>query len=85
MYVASCASCHGADGQGSEAIAPLWGEESYNAGAGMAQNLRLASWVKVSMPYGNPNLTEQQALDVAAFINSHPRPKFVLEEHLGGS
>lgn len=83
VFAKNCASCHGADGQGNENIAPLWGDQSYNSGAGMAQNPRLASWVKVSMPLGNPHLSDQDALDVAAFVNSHERPEFVLAEHLG--
>lgn len=82
VFTGKCAACHGPDGQGSENVAPLWGDESYNSGAGMAQSPRLASWVKVSMPLGNPTLTDQEALDVAAFINSHERPEFVLAEHL---
>jgi cytochrome c len=34
------------------------------------------------MPLDDPFLSEQEALDIAAFINPRPRPKFVLEEHL---
>lgn len=83
VFAGKCAACHGPDGQGSETIAPLWGNGSYNIGAGMAQNPKLASWVKVSMPLGNPTLSDQEALDVAAFINSHGRPRFVLAEHQG--
>ena len=36
----------------------------------------------VAMPLGDPDLTEQEALDIAAFVNSHHRPKFILIEHL---
>jgi thiosulfate dehydrogenase len=39
---------------------------------------KLAGYVKNNMPFGatyqNPQLTDQQAWDVAAFINSQPRP-----------
>lgn len=83
VFAGKCAACHGPEGQGNPNIAPLWGKDSYNSGAGMAQNPRLASWIKVSMPFGNPTLKDQEALDVAAFVNSHDRPKFVLAQHLG--
>ncbi len=55
---------------------------SYNDGAGLARVDKLAAWLKVAMPLDDPYLTDQQALDIAAFVNSQPRPKFVLEEHL---
>jgi len=28
------------------------------------------------------DLTDQEAIDVAVFVNSHPRPHFELKEHL---
>ena len=82
VYAGKCAACHGVTGQGQGEFPPLWGDRSYNDGAGMHQILKSASWIKVSMPLGNPTLTEQEALDVALYINSQPRPKFVMEEHL---
>lgn len=82
LYAERCAECHREDGLGGEDGPPVWGPKSYNDGAGMARVGKLASWLKVAMPLGDPNLTEQEALDVAAFVNSHDRPKFVLEEHL---
>ncbi|MFT4978375.1 MAG: thiosulfate dehydrogenase, partial [Myxococcota bacterium] len=54
---------------------PLWGEGSYNWGAGMHRINTSAGFIWANMPLGQPGtLTEQQAWDVAAFINSHPRP-----------
>lgn len=86
VFASVCARCHGAAGQGElktppgtgYAIPPLWGDESFNAGAGMA-NLEMASaFIRANMPrgvdYRSPVLSEQQAWDVAAFLKSQPRP-----------
>jgi thiosulfate dehydrogenase len=79
-----CAACHGADGSGLRASAdpkrgyvfpPLWGPDSFNDGAGMHRVLTAARFVKARMPLGNPDLTDDQAFDVAAFLNSQPRPE----------
>ncbi len=82
LYADHCASCHKDNGQGKDENPPVWGEQSYNDGAGLSGNGKLAAWLKVAMPLGDPILTEQEALDIAAFINSKPRPKFVLQDHL---
>ncbi|MBV8255093.1 MAG: c-type cytochrome [Chitinophaga sp.] len=88
IYTAKCASCHGKDGQGLPGTPdnkpggylypPLWGPDSYNDGAGMARLLTAAAFIKGNMPYGatanNPQLSDEEALDVAAYINSQPRP-----------
>jgi thiosulfate dehydrogenase len=87
VYVAKCTICHGADGAGQltadkqhYAYPPLWGPDSYNDGAGMYRIGNLAGFVKNNMPFGasylSPQLTNEQAWDVAAFINSQPRPHF---------
>jgi thiosulfate dehydrogenase len=34
------------------------------------------------MPLDDSDLTEQEAIDIAAFINSHVRPAFALRDHL---
>jgi thiosulfate dehydrogenase len=56
----------------------LWGKKSYNVGAGMYQLSRFAGYIKNNMPFGttykNAQLTYEQAWDVAAFVNSQPRP-----------
>ncbi|WP_437229309.1 c-type cytochrome [Planctomicrobium sp. SH661] len=85
LYAEKCADCHSANGAGTEEGPPVWGERSYNEGAGLFRNGNLAAWLKVSMPLGDPSLSEQEALDIAAFVNSHPRPKFVYEDHLAPS
>ncbi len=82
LYADRCADCHSEDGLGTDDGPPVWGDESYNDGAGMSRVPKLASWLKVAMPPDDPTLTTQEALDIAAFINSHKRPKFILSEHL---
>ena len=79
-----CAVCHGMDGLGLLATAkridgyvfpPLWGPDSFNDGAGMHRVLTAARFIKTRMPLGRPDLTDDQAFDVAAYINSQPRPE----------
>lgn len=85
IFLANCASCHGADGQGQlNATAtgynypPLWGPHSYNDGAGLYRISSFASFVKNNMPFGadyhSPKLKDEEAWDIAAFVNSQPRP-----------
>jgi thiosulfate dehydrogenase len=82
-YATQCARCHGADGQGGPAAGaipaapPVWGPKSYNIGAGMARIGMLSSFLHVAMPYDAPGtLTEQQARDIAAYVNAQSRPDF---------
>lgn len=82
LYEERCAECHGEDGLGTESGPPVWGPRSYNDGAGLARIEKLAPWLKVAMPLGETDLTDQEALDLAAYVNSKDRPHFVLEEHL---
>lgn len=83
VFVDRCQICHGADGAGLQATSdlddgylfpPLWGPDSYNNGAGMTRVLTAAGFIKARMPFGQPDLTDDQAYDVAAYINSKPRP-----------
>lgn len=78
-FEARCAACHGKDGDGEP---PLWGPRSYNAGAGLADVEKLAGWVQAMMPPGDATLTDAEAIDVAAYVNSQPRPDFRLRDHL---
>ena len=86
VYVEKCLSCHGTKGEGkmnanklTYQYPPLWGEQSYNDGAGLFRLSRFAGYVKSNMPFGanydNPQLTDEQVWDVAAFVNSQTRPK----------
>lgn len=57
-------------------VALHWGADSYNWGAGMARVDAAAAFIRANMPLGQPNrLSEQQAWDVAAFIDSRERPR----------
>jgi thiosulfate dehydrogenase len=77
VFATTCTVCHGADGQGTNAAPPLWGPQSYNIGAGMARVRTAAAFIRAAMPFDKPGtLTPQQAFDVAAYINSRPRPDF---------
>lgn len=76
-FTTRCAQCHAMDGQGTLAGPPLWGSKSYNVGASMARLRTAASFIKYNMPFDRPGtLTEQQAFDLAAYINGHTRPDF---------
>lgn len=81
VFAENCAVCHGADGQGQKDIngkvvfPPLWGPHSFNWGAGMHKVDAAAAFIKHNMPLSEPNkLSVQEAWDVAAFVDSHPRP-----------
>lgn len=84
VYAASCAKCHGADGQGiynrdgATKFPPLWGPRSFNDGAGMHKVSVAARFIQHNMPFDHPGiLTPQEAYDVAAYIDAQPRPHFV--------
>jgi thiosulfate dehydrogenase len=85
VYFARCQSCHGRNGEGmfqpdSAAFIypPLWGPHSYNTGAGLYRITKFAGYVKNAMPLGStyekPQLSDEEAWNVAAFVNSQPRP-----------
>lgn len=75
VFRKQCTACHGADGGGTAAAPPLWGVDSYNAGAGLNNVQRLAGFIWANMPMGRErSLTHQEALDVAAFIHLQHRP-----------
>lgn len=86
IYSAKCQSCHGENGEGvlsfdsvNYIYPPLWGQHSYAISAGMFRLSKLASFVKHNMPLGatytEPLLNNEEAWDVAAYINSQPHPK----------
>jgi thiosulfate dehydrogenase len=75
LFAQKCTACHGADGQGQANFPALWGPRSYSIGASMARLERAASFIHHNMPLGQGGtLTWQEAFDLSAFINSHPRP-----------
>ena len=81
LYAKRCADCHSGDGSGSDEGPPVWGDQSFNDGAGLFKIPKLASWLKVAMPLDDADLTTEEAFDIAAYVNSHPRPKFKAPDH----
>ncbi|HEY8708351.1 MAG TPA: c-type cytochrome, partial [Burkholderiaceae bacterium] len=90
VYAAQCAVCHGKDGEGLTTAdgrlvyPPLWGDQSFNIGAGMARTYTAAAFVKRNMPIGfhekfplgQGGLSDQEAVDVAQYFTHQPRPDF---------
>ncbi len=90
IFAAECTSCHGTNGEGklnndssAYVYPPLWGPDSYQNGSSPSRVVKLARFIKANMPdkkatWRKPYLTDEQAIDVAAFINDgriHPRPQ----------
>ncbi len=89
VYAKNCETCHSIDGSGIKGsdghsyIPPLWGANAYNWGAGMHRINTAAYFIYENMPLGKSvQLSEQDAWDVAAYINSHERPQ---DPRLNGS
>lgn len=84
IYMQKCAACHKANGEGqtkndSEYLyPPLWGGKSYNISAGIYRLSKFAGFIKGNMPFGTDYtremLTSEQAWNLAAYVNSQPRP-----------
>ena len=86
VYELKCTVCHGKNGEGIMNAAdsvwtypPLWGNNSYNTGAGLYRLSRFAAYIKANMPWGSaysaPQLTDEEAWHVAAYVNSMARPE----------
>jgi thiosulfate dehydrogenase len=94
-YMRNCAACHNANGSGVRGsiagsdlgyvMPPLWGPDTFNDGAGMARIVTLANFIHFNMPHGadylNPQISVENAWDIAAFVLSHPRPHLAATEH----
>ncbi|WP_211233465.1 c-type cytochrome [Thermicanus aegyptius] len=90
LYQLGCASCHGVDGAGNgggPTVGPaLWGEDSFNIGAGMGRIRTAAGYIQRYMPkiqmgvHAPGTLTTQEAVDLAAYILSKPRPDLAKKE-----
>ncbi len=77
VFAMRCARCHGVGGDGTQLAPPVWGDRSYNIGAGMARVRTAAAFIKHWMPQDSAGvLTAQEAFDVASFVDSRPRPDF---------
>lgn len=85
VYEEKCTVCHGKNGEGIANAGntgwtnpPLWGENSYNNGAGLFRLSRFAGYIKTNMPLGatadEPQLSDEEAWDIAAYVNSMDRP-----------
>jgi thiosulfate dehydrogenase len=88
LFASTCAVCHGSNGEGIRRslptvdlgymMPPLWGNDSFNDGAGMARLITAANFIHFNMPHGtdylNPQLSPEQAWDIAAYMISQPRP-----------
>lgn len=92
IYESKCSECHGKDGEGLKdargefIFPPLWGDQSFNIGAGMARTYTAAAFIKNNMPiaYGlntplgqGGALSDQNAVDVAEYFTHQPRPDFL--------
>lgn len=85
LYSLKCQVCHGPEGAGVKdkdgrvyIYPPLWGDHSYNTGASLYRLSRLAGFMRNNMPsgtdYRKPVLSAEEAWDLAAYIDSRPRP-----------
>lgn len=89
LFILHCVRCHGANGEGimrpdsvTYLYPPLWGTHGYQPGSSMHRVIKQAQWLKGNMPFDKatwdkPLLTDEEALDIAAFVNDdkiHARP-----------
>ncbi len=85
LYAQKCVTCHGKNGEGLKRMdgieylyPPLWGEHSFNVGAGLYRISNLAKYLYANMPLGatfyEPQLTSEEAWDIAAYVVSLERP-----------
>src|SRR5699024_4569517 len=75
----NCLSCHGEDGEGTGANEgpALWGEDSFNDGAGMGRLTKASGYTQNNMPVGEENtLSDQEAADLAALLLTKDRPEW---------
>ena len=86
IFKEHCIVCHQTDGQGVRSendftyqYPPLWGDDSFNNGAGMTRVITAARFIKANMPFGTTFdsivLSDEEAYDVAGYINLQQRPK----------
>jgi len=95
IYVRVCAPCHNTDGSGIRnsipssdfgyMMPPLWGSDTFNDGAGLARLINFANFIHFNMPHGvdyfDPQLSVENAWDLAAYVLSQPRPHKTGLEH----
>lgn len=79
IFQQSCIACQATDGAGSGPTTgpALWGEGSFNDGAGMGRMSKMTGFAQKNLPKTDSgSLTLQEAADVTAFIFSQDRPEF---------
>jgi thiosulfate dehydrogenase len=85
LYSKNCRVCHGTSGEGLRMKSdgpyinpPLWGENSFNSGAGLYRLSTFTKYIRFNMPngstYQNPVLSTEEAWDIAAYVVSQSRP-----------
>lgn len=87
LYTKHCQHCHMENGVGKKIpganftgyiYPPIGGEDTYNDGAGMNRVLTAANFIKANMPFGAsydaPQVTDDEAYHLAAYINTFKRP-----------
>lgn len=75
----NCMSCHADDGKGRGPNhgPPLWGEDSFNDGAGMSRVSKITGFIQKYMPLDDAgSLSDQEAADIAAYLLSLERPEW---------
>lgn len=84
LYEEKCLACHLENGEGIEgAFPPVWGDRSYNSGAGLSKLDKAAIWLQYNMPLADGgSLSDQEAVDITIYINAHDRPNFDLKDHI---
>jgi cytochrome c len=93
LYDDQCSGCHDDDGPGAgeyklgeerPRVPALWGDiDGYSKGAAFYRTPVLGAYAREHMPYGDPGtLSDQDAIDIAAFINApdKPRPEGMADE-----
>jgi len=83
LYQKKCAVCHGQSGEGTDNFPALWGKDkngkwlSYGADGSMAKLKNSATWIQDNMPFKQERtLNDQDAADVALFINAQERKSY---------
>jgi len=89
LFGAKCAMCHGQNGAGVGSFPPIWGKNTkgewlaYNTGAGMSKLHKGAAWIQSNMPLGQGgSLKDQEAADIAVYMNAQQRADFDLAKGL---
>ncbi|HMQ70486.1 MAG TPA: hypothetical protein PKA90_15160 [Ignavibacteria bacterium] len=92
IFLDKCMTCHADNGSGifdkpdmvdvaadsvyGYKFPPVMGVTSYNNGAGMYRLIVAAAFIYNKMPFNDAVLSVEESFDVAAYINTEPRPVF---------